>query len=682
MRASILVLLMTTIGHGAIYPAYIPNVLDTLPQGVPIRNTASVSELSIYGTPDSVIAVSGDGFTEALRADVAEAGAQPWSIGLRIAVDTAVAQGDVCLMVFWARAIEAVDETSEGWVEALFERSSDPWTKSLNVACAPNGQWQWFAFAFESAESYAAGECHFGMNFGGRVQRVDIAGIDIIHFGNALNLERLQSIATKPTYPGRDADAAWRVPAQERIERIRKGDLRLTIVRGGTPVSGATVRFRMTRHAFGFGTAVAVYRIHNREQAYIDTLSTLFNKSVTENKLKWRQWTQSGVAAASDAIDWMRGQGMDVRGHVLVWPSWRYMPPWVSQDNATLLNQQITGHIDTAVSMFAGRLVEWDVINEPYANHDAMDLIGQQAMVEWFQRARAQDPDVALYINDYGILAGENAGHREAYYQTIQYLLDNGAPLDGIGLQSHFGQTPTGLDKVIGRLDQFAAFGKDLQITEFDVNTTDEQLQADYTRDFLTAVFSHPAVTGFMMWGFWANAHWKPEAAMYRADWTPKPNAHAYRALVFDRWWTDETLTSGADGSVAIRGFKGSYEVAVTTGDETRSFVLGLGDTTIATLDLESGDVLQTSAAIAAPNSAEPRLVVRCEPGRVALTLARAAPGSWSLALYDTAGRRVANRESIEVDRAEFDSGTVAPGSYLVSVRIGPKRLTARLVVP
>lgn len=28
-------------------------------------------------------------------------------------------------------------------------------------------------------------------------------------------------------------------------------------------------------------------------------------------------------------------------------------------------------------------------------------------------------------------------------------------------------------------------------------------MQGNYTRDFFTAVFAHPRVTGITMWGFW-----------------------------------------------------------------------------------------------------------------------------------------------------------------------------------
>jgi len=37
--------------------------------------------------------------------------------------------------------------------------------------------------------------------------------------------------------------------------------------------------------------------------------------------------------------------------------------------------------------------------------------------------------------------------------------------------------------------------------------------------------------------------------------------------LMKSRWWTDETLTSDADGNVKLRGFKGDY--TMTLGDDS-----------------------------------------------------------------------------------------------------------------
>ena len=133
-----------------------------------------------------------------------------------------------------------------------------------------------------------------------------------------------------------------------------------------------------------------------------------------------------------------------------------------------------------------------------------------------------------------------------------------------LGMQSHFGGTPTPPEKMLSILDRYAAIGLDISITEHDIDTDDEQLQADFTRDFLTTVFSHPAVVAVLTWGFWENSHWKPDAAYYRSDWSLRPAGQVWRDLVTKKWWTNEAAETGADGHVRTRGFLGDYEISVS----------------------------------------------------------------------------------------------------------------------
>ena len=128
------------------------------------------------------------------------------------------------------------------------------------------------------------------------------------------------------------------------------------------------------------------------------------------------------------------------------------------------------------------------------------------------------------------------------------------------------GEAATEPDRLWWVLERYAKAFPDLKIkiTEFDVSTRDEAFQAAYTRDFMTLVFSHPSVAGIQHWGFWEGAHWKPEAALYRRDWSEKPNLLAYRDLVFNQWWTLETGSTGLDGAFAGRGFLGRHRVTVT----------------------------------------------------------------------------------------------------------------------
>ena len=146
--------------------------------------------------------------------------------------------------------------------------------------------------------------------------------------------------------------------------------------------------------------------------------------------------------------------------------------------------------------------------------------------------------------------------------------------IDGIGLQSHFDSNLTAPSRVLELLDQFAAFGKDLQVTEFDISMPDEQVQADYTRDFLTVCFSHPAIKGFLMWGFWEGAHWEPVAAMIRRDWSTKPNYAVWNDLLYNQWWSDFRGTTGADGVFRTRGFLGDYDIEVTVNGQTKIYPL------------------------------------------------------------------------------------------------------------
>jgi GH35 family endo-1,4-beta-xylanase len=64
-------------------------------------------------------------------------------------------------------------------------------------------------------------------------------------------------------------------------------------------------------------------------------------------------------------------------------------------------------------------------------------------------------------------------------------------------LQSHFGLSLTDPEDVLELLDRYGAFGAELMVTEYDITVDDELLAGCYTRDFLTSVFSHEAVTGF-----------------------------------------------------------------------------------------------------------------------------------------------------------------------------------------
>ncbi len=174
-----------------------------------------------------------------------------------------------------------------------------------------------------------------------------------------------------------------------------------------------------------------------------------------------------------------------------------------------------------------------------------------------------------LFLNDYAMLNSRRSPENIARFLVLTARLrEAAAPIDALGIQGHVGRQVREPEDVLADLDLLAASGLELQITEFDVNSPDEELQADYTRDFLIALYSHHAVTGFTKWGFWEKRHWKPDAGMFRADWSEKPNARVWRDLVRGAWLTRVDVTTDSPGEARTRGHLGDYEFTVTAGNK------------------------------------------------------------------------------------------------------------------
>jgi hypothetical protein len=114
-------------------------------------------------------------------------------------------------------------------------------------------------------------------------------------------------------------------------------------------------------------------------------------------------------------------------------------------------------------------------------------------------------------------------------------------------------------------LDQFSQLGLPIESTELSLNIEDRGLQADYMRDYMIAFFSHPNVNGIMLWGFWEGRHWRPQAALFARDWTPRPQWAAWQDLVNKQWKTDTKVTSDEHGIARVRGFCGEYEIEAAT---------------------------------------------------------------------------------------------------------------------
>lgn len=543
------------------------------------------------GTPArrTVVTVPDMPFAHAVQAETLAPSARSWDIQFSLNTTKPVSQGDVLLAVFWARGLKSSDETGEVYSEFIFERNGAPWTKSVSYPIVVVGQWRRFFVPFTCVENYGVAQASVKFRLGYRPQTLQIGDLVLLNYAQTRDITDLPRSSI--VYGGMETNAPWRDRAEEMIDQYRKGDMTVTVrnSRGG-PVADAVVRFRMNRHAYPFGSAVdarTLMRDDDHGQRYREVITTYFNRVVFENDLKWGPWETWDRQTTLSALRYLREHDIEIRGHCLVWPSWRHLPSDLEQNQGSVryLKPRVLDHITDEAGALAGKLVDWDVINENYSNHDLMDILGDRAMVDWFKQTRAADPHATLYLNDYGIISGGglDEAHRSHYLWTVQYLLDAEAPIGGLGTQCHFGANPTPPERIWRILDELDDFGLPVQCTEFDINADDSEYQVHYMRDFMTAYFAHPATQGILMWGFWAGKHWRPKSALWDEDWQLRPHGEVWVNLVTETWWTDETRVTDSAGRASVRGFFGDYTVWISVGDQTvtAEFEHGAGGTAV-----------------------------------------------------------------------------------------------------
>ena len=490
---------------------------------------------------------------------------------LRVPTAAPVRAGDTIAARFYIR--KPLFTPRPARVDFIFEKAGGDYQKSISLPVEADLRWRRIDIPFRSAGDYPAGKAQITFRAGFDPQTVDIAGFELIDYGQT---PKPGSFVTAGFYDGREPGARWRIAAEERIEKIRKGDITVRVINpDGTPAQGTAIKIKLLKHSFAFGSAVNSKFLfaRNREDnksRYRETFLKLFNSATIENGLKWPFWKDEDKLWADKTVAWLSANGIKLHGHTLIWPAWEHMPAGMEnlKSDPEKLRLAIRSHITEEAAYYRGKAAEWDVLNEPLSHTEITGLLGQKEVLTWFQDARAADPASKLYVNDYDIIDdfGSNDRQQDRYEAFIRDLIENKAPLDGIGLQCHFKWDLTPPVRLLAVLDRFQRLGLPIKATELDIELTDEELQADYLRDFMTAVFSHPAVEGITLWGFWEGVHSAPAPALYRQDWSKKPAALALEELLLKKWRTDISGTADKQGEFRTRGFLGTYEIQVSDG--------------------------------------------------------------------------------------------------------------------
>lgn len=158
-------------------------------------------------------------------------------------------------------------------------------------------------------------------------------------------------------------------------------------------------------------------------------------------------------------------------------------PAAIAERLDSVMHLYITG----VVGHYAGKVVAWDVVNEPMSDGSSgirtssntnvpagatgyffwSDYMGRDYAANAFKYAHAADPKALLFINDYGLES--NTAKLDSLIAYVKELKALGAPIDGIGTEMHisWNTSQAGIDNMF---QQLAATGLKIRISELDVS--------------------------------------------------------------------------------------------------------------------------------------------------------------------------------------------------------------------
>ncbi len=660
------------------------------------------------------IAVNDQPFTKAFRLTTSTRPANFWDYSIQFSAQNAIANGDVLLVIVSVRGVSG--ERGRGLINHTYELGQSPYTGMLAQRQAPTADWQQWMIPIQVTADLPTS--WYKINLGFQAIVVEIGGVAVLNFGDAYTVEDLPKSTFHLDYEGRDLGAAWRAQAQARIEAHRKADLRIRVLDdAGQPVQGAEVKMNLQRHAFGFGTAMIgpeksahQHNLSSEElEPYYNSFENLngnghsFNWAVIGDALRWATWEKpywppwqqsDGQSHTLNFFDWLHERKVEVRGHMLVWPAFKWLPPDIEEhkNDPAYIRQRIADHIRSIVGhpRLKGRVVDWTVINEPAHLTDLEDVFGGvEEYADWFKIAAEADPNAKLLINEYEVLSagGMNITIKERYKEIIQIIEANGGRIDGVGLQGHVGYPLAPPELLYEIIDEYAALGngKEISISEYDAKGVEEVIGGDYMRDILTIAFSHSAVNSFMIWGYWDRNHWRDDAPVFRDDWSMKPSGETFIDLVFNQWWTDAQAQTDAQGEATAPGFLGDYKITASFNGMTgaESFTLSK-DSEILEITLDNAtsivenETLPKEFALGQnyPNPFNPTTTISYELPQA---------GFVTLKVSDMLGREVAtlvqDKKSAGTHKVAFDASSLASGVYLYRLQVGGFQTVRKMIL-
>ncbi|ELU11829.1 hypothetical protein CAPTEDRAFT_219919 [Capitella teleta] len=373
----------------------------------------------------------------------------------------------------------------------------------------------------------------------------------------------LTEIATNPK---------WREEADARIEKIRKGTITVrSSIRPPLEVGKMKLMINQTSQSFPFGSAVSYQHINKNDEVsrkYQEYFYKTFNWAVLTNAMKWRFMENNEGAPYFGTVDGIvdaliANNVTNIRGHCISWAKDTKIMTWLKARDAAGVAAAVKERIRYMIERYGDKIQQWDVNNEKLHGNWYEEATGNPQFTEgMFHSMHELDRAATLMPNDYDVVS--KGIHTSGYRRQLSQYIASGVPMKAAGIQSHLSVYPD-MDIFKHRLDQLAQPGVPLWITEFDLRDKDVERRAQGIRDVLHLYFSHPAIEGIVLWGFWDKAMSFPASLVDGNNFVENAAGLAVRQLLRKNWRTRIQMRLGPSRPMleSVRAFYGTYQATV-----------------------------------------------------------------------------------------------------------------------
>jgi endo-1,4-beta-xylanase len=378
------------------------------------------------------------------------------------------------------------------------------------------------------------------------------------------------------------------------IEQYRKGDAVIEIIdKKGNHISNALVEVHQQTHEFLFGCNLFILgqlKTPELNSRYEAAFSNLFNFATVPfywGDLEPQQGHPRFEVGSEPVwrrpppdllLKWCEDHNITPKGHALMYAKNMFMPKWTEQNNPQKFLEQGEKHIAEIAKRYGDKFPVWDVANEEMPrmhNLNEWHKVPDNYLSWCFKEADNLFPkNVRLLYND-GTVQVHNAPAE--YMAIFRKLKEDGARVDGMGIQFHMYDLPATLEgklfppkQLFSVYKQLEESGLPLYITEITIAGNGEngdELQAKIVGNLYRLWFSTPNMAGITWWNLGDGTAFGKEneakGGLLDEEMNSKPAYKVLDRLINHEWKTNLNTSSGSGGSVSFRGFYGRYKITV-----------------------------------------------------------------------------------------------------------------------